>query len=300
MNSALLNPEKLQAAAEGNINVLMQFDRHGMLLAPGESSAEFAARMQVLSSTLGDLEQEIAGNKVFEAAPGIKISRNEMIPQQIYDESLKITQELYAVKPDWVPGFFANESFGALWGGCALSDPASGLVLFIIRKVFRKQRRWLVYDRRELMAHELTHAAHGVFDEWQFEEYFAYRSAESALRRFFGGCFIHKFDAMGFLLPILLLPVVQFLNLLAITELPMWIFWLLAAVYPVFLVSRCINMSFVANRARKFLRSLAVAQVDAVLFRLSCKEIKMLAAGKLPEQEDLRWQIIRKRFFPGE
>lgn len=300
MAKTFITPEKLQSAAGGDINVLLQFDRHGLLLAPGEDAGSFARRMQILNQALENLSSELAGNRICEAAPGIKISNKAAIPHQIYDEALKITQDLYGIRPDWVPGFFANESFGALWGGCALSDPESQLVLFIIRKVFRNKRRWLVYDRRELMAHELTHAAHGVFNEWQFEEYFAYRSANSALRRFSGGCFIHKFDAMFFLLPILLLPVVQFLNLFNITALPMWIFWLLAAVYPVYLVSRCVRLAVLAGKARRFLRKQAVENTDAVLFRLNCREIKSLAAGKMPPQDDLRWQIIKKRFFPAE
>jgi hypothetical protein len=225
---------------------------------------------------------------------GIRIGSKVEIPPSITNEALAETDQLYAVRPEWVPGFFANESFGFFWGGCSLSDPASGLSLFIIRKAFKKKTRWLVYSRKELLAHEMTHAAHQAFNEWQFEEYFAYQTASSPLRRFFGGCFIHKFDSLGFLGPILLLPVVQLLNIFQIAALPVMYFWLLAAVYPAFLTVRTTLINCTARRAIKFLRSKNAPRPEAAIFRMSVKEIKMLAAGKMPEINLLRRKILDK------
>ena len=287
----------IKSVAAGDESALLYFDRQGLLPAPGEDAPAFAEKLTRLASALAELDSELKKDRPFEAAPGIRISSKDAIPENIYDEALKITGELYEVKPAWVPGFFANESFGALWGGCALSDPVSKLTLFIIRKAFARRRRWLVYDRRELMAHEMIHASHQAFDDWMFEEYFAYRSAGSALRKFFGGCFIQKYDAMCFLIPVLLLPLVQFLNLYGVINLPMWIFWIIAAVYPVYLTLRCSVINFTAYRARKFLQANHIAHPDAVLFRLTAAEIRSLARGIMVQGNDLRWQIIRKRFF---
>ena len=199
------------------------------------------------------------------------------------------------MKPDWVPGFFADESFGLLWGGCALSDMESNLVLFIIRKVFRKKRRFLVYDRQELMAHELTHAAHQSINEIKYEEYFAYRTASSPLRKFFGCCFIRQYDALGFLLPVLLLPVAQALNIFTALQMPMIIFWILAAVYPLFLTVRTLQINSAAARAEKFLRSMKIRNPAGILFRMTVSEIKMLARKQMPHGSDLRWQLLNER-----
>ena len=233
--------------------------------------------------------------KYVEPCSGIKLKKDAVIPNNIYNEALAKTIELYDVKPDWVPGFFADESFGLLWGGCALSDMESNLVLFIIRKVFRQKRRFLVYDRQELMAHELTHAAHQSINEIKYEEYFAYQTAQSALRRFFGGCFISKYDSLCFLLPILLLPVVQFLNIFTTLSLPVSFFYLLAAIYPVFLVCRCFATWRTANKARKFLQQNHVAEPDAILFRMTAAEISALAHGQMVQGNDLRWNLIKER-----
>lgn len=296
----ILKKSLIDSAADGDMNALLELDAMGLLPAPGEDAKEFAAKLSSLSNALAKLNDELKANPVTEIASGIKISKDCSIPKDIYEEALQITQKLYAVRPVWVPGFFANESFGALWGGCALSDPASKLVLFIIRKAFAKRRRWLVYDRQELMAHEMIHAAHQSFNEWQFEEYFAYRSAKTALRKFFGGCFIHKYDAMCFLLPVLLLPLAQLLVLHNVITLPMWIFWVIAGIYPVYLAVRCTVINMIAAKARKFLLQSGIKAADAVLFRLNVREIRSLARKVMPAGDDLRWQIIRKRFINSD
>ena len=297
MSSGLLTAGKIAAAGNCDWPTLLEFDRQGLFPAPGESAEEFAARLTRLAEAADDLSHKLQTHKIYEIVPGIKLENALQIPQSLRSEALNLTCSLYGVKPQWVPGFFADESFGALWGGCALSDGDSGLVLFIIRKLFTRKRRWLFYDRRELMAHEMTHASHQSLNEWQLEEYFAYRTARSPLRRFFGGCFICKYDAAGFLGPILLLPLVQLLNLFGIVSLPMIFFWILAAVYPGYLLWRCSLIWHRVNKARKFLISQKVKQPDAVLFRLTYEEVKALGRGIWFNSNDLRTGIIRRRFF---
>ncbi len=297
MSSNLLTPGKIAAAGNGDWSTLLEFDRQGLFPAPEESAGDFAERLTRLADAVNDLDSQLQNHPVCEIVPGIKLESSLQIPQALRGEALNLVNDLYGVKPQWVPGFFADESFGALWGGCALSDEESGLVLFIIRKLFARKRRWLFYDRRELMAHEMTHAAHQSLNEWQLEEYFAYRTAQSPLRKFFGGCFIRKYDAAGFLGPILLLPVVQLLNIFGILSLPVSIFWVLAAIYPVYLIWRCSIIAGTVNKARRFLISQKVKHPDAVLFRLTYEEVKALKKGIWFNSSDLRTGIIRRRFF---
>ena len=293
-SSTFLNSAAIAGVADGSASALRKFDRHGLFPAPGEDCKAFAARLTRLAAALEELESSLQNADV-EPCAGIKLQKDAVIPADITGEALDKTVQLYDVKPDWVPGFFANESFGSLWGGCALSDPESNLVLFIIRKTFRKKRKFLVYDRQELMAHELTHAAHQSIDELKYEEYFAYRTSRSRLRNFFGGCFIYKFDAMCFLLPILLLPVVQLGNVLTPLVLPMVYFYILAALYPLFLICRCFNTWLTAAKARRFLQKQGVDRPDAVLFRMTAEEIAALAKGKMAQGNDLRWTLIKER-----
>lgn len=293
--STLLTGKAIAEIAGGSASALRKFDRHGLFPAPGEDCQQFAERLSHLATALDELEKNLAQQGSVEPCSGIELRKNSVIPAAITGEALEKTCKLYDVKPDWVPGFFADESFGMLWGGCALTDPESNLVLFIIRKAFLKKCKFLVYDRQELMAHELTHAAHQSINEIKYEEYFAYRTAQSALRRFFGGCFISKYDSLCFLLPILLLPVVQFLNIFTTLSLPVSFFYLLAAIYPVFLVCRCFATWRTANKARKFLQQNHVAEPDAILFRMTAAEISALAHGQMVQGNDLRWNLIKER-----
>jgi hypothetical protein len=299
-SSPLFTPQKLQLLTAGDGKVLNEFDRQGLFPGADETAEEFAQRMQKLAAALNELRDNLKKTSDLEVDSGIRIGSKVEIPPSITNEALAETDQLYAVRPEWVPGFFANESFGFFWGGCSLSDPASGLSLFIIRKAFKKKTRWLVYSRKELLAHEMTHAAHQAFNEWQFEEYFAYRTAHSPFRRWLGSSFIHKFDAWGFLLPILLLPVVQFLNISGTMHLPVGYFWALAAVYPVFLICRTAWINSLAQRARNYLESQKVKQTDAILFRMSVDEIKMLARRQMPQGNDLRWQLLSQRLNARE
>lgn len=298
--NGLLDENTLKAVAGEDLKVLAKLDKHGLMPIPGEDAGAFAERLARLAEALQLLAHDVRKNGNFEVAPGIKISAKNTIPPSIINEALAVNEKLYDVRPDWVPGFFANESFGFFWGGCSLSDPESGLALFIIRKSFKQKRKWLFYNRQELLSHELTHAAHQAYDQWQFEEYFAYRTAHSPFRRWLGSSFIHKFDAWGFLLPILLLPVVQFLNISGTMHLPVGYFWALAAVYPVFLVCRTAWINSLAQRARNYLKSQKVKQTDAILFRMSVDEIKMLARRQMPQGNDLRWQLLSQRLNARE
>ena len=98
----------------------------------------------------------------------------------------------------------------------------------------------------------------------------------------------------------LLVVVMQFLNVMKVVDLPMWIFYLLAAVYPVFLVCRTAWINSLAQRARNYLESQKVKQTDAILFRMSVDEIKMLARRQMPQGNDLRWQLLNQRLNARE
>ncbi len=291
----VLSDRMISAVRAGDMEALAKLDAHGLPPAPDEDAEHFASRLERLQAAREHLYCELKSRNVVEPAPGIRLTADAAIPNSILQDAWDLVQALYDVKPDWAPGFFANESFGFLWGGCALSDPESGLDLFIIRKNFRKKRRWLVYDRRELLAHELCHTAHQALNEWQFEEYFAYRTADARLRRWFGNCFVRKYDAWGFLGPVLLLPLAQILRLADILHWPMGFFWGLAAVYPIYLSVRNMATQNRARRARRELRRRGVGHPDAVLFRMTAREIGELAAGRMPTGNDLRWRLLERR-----
>jgi hypothetical protein len=189
-----------------------------------------------------------------------------------------------------------------------LSDPDEHFSVMLLRNAFRKHRRFLNYTRDELLAHELCHSVRQSLTEITLEEYFAYRTSKSPVRRYLGNCFIRDIDALLFVLPMLLLPVVEILRAVRFPEFPTWPFWILALLYPAKLLIRNARSRAVVNRARAALKSCNVRQVEAVLFRSTLDELKtfpefagspekFLQWAKQHSETELRWQIILRRFI---
>jgi hypothetical protein len=138
------------------------------------------------------------------------------------------------------------------------------------------------------------------------EEYFAYQTSSSKLRRYLGNCFISDMDALLFVFPALLLPVAQFLQMMFFPQLWMFPFWIIALCYPVYLFVRNHRARKLVRRARKVLLDAGIDMADAVLFRMTSNEIAELGGKRCPQDvlqymkdkavSELRWQVIVTRF----
>ena len=128
------------------------------------------------------------------------------------------------------------------------------------------------------------------------------------MRRYLGNCFIRDTDALFFVFPMLLLPVIEILKAFCFQQLPTYPFWILALLYPAYLFIRNARSRRIVNRARAALKSCGVRQVEATLFRSTLEELKQFPAfAGQPEkfitwvnsqaETELRWQIILRRFI---
>ena len=123
-------------------------------------------------------------------------------------------------------------------------------------------------------------------------------------------CHIQKYDAMCFLIPVLLLPLAQFVQLMFMPSLWVSPFWIAAFIYPGFLLIRNFLARKKVNRAGKILKKYGVEKPEAVLFRSTSKELAEIGSLDSAEQlaeyisakadSELRWQVISKRFFKFE
>lgn len=121
-----------------------------------------------------------------------------------------------------------------------------------------------------------------------------------------GNCFRAGYDAVLFLLPVLLLLSVQLINTFMEFNFPVWIFWISAFVYPVFLLIRNQIARNLYFRALKKLKNLQIFENNEkkVLFRTDYSEIKKIAGSENREElrqtienfDDLRWKVIKFRF----
>lgn len=304
--------KKIESLSKDSFKELIELDAAGLLIAPDENLTGFKKRTKKLFKHLITFEKELKEkNKVclFET---ITVSQDERISNNILNEAAELNNRFYQFKINWVPGFFLSKSLGFLWGGCAISFPEDNMSIFLIRKCFARNKKWLFYHRDELLAHELCHIARLPINDRSFEEHFAYRLSYSSLRRFMGNCFQNTYDAIFFILPFFLLLAIQTLKtFLNLEWLPIYPFWVLILLFPVFLLIRNQKSRNQYFQAKKNLIKAGLVQPLPILFRCNKNEISTIAAFTkdilglkewLSKQAclQLRWRIIYERFMSEE
>ena len=284
-----------------------ELDRAGFMPLPGESADAFFARFKESEKAFAQFETALAEEDKVTVFDEFQVSEEERIPSHIISEAAQQTRELYGFENRRVPGFFLSGKVGALWGGCMIGDPDNGFALMLLRSQFRKSPKWYMYERAELIAHELCHAMRQSLNDIHLEEYFAYQTGKSFLRRHFGNCFIREMDAILFILPTFILLGATICREVWRISLPLWPFWILAVLYPLFLLLRNFFSIRRVRRAEKKLLSFGVPHPGPILFRSTFAELKTVGTLKsrgeftdFLEQmsaRELRWAIIKFRFF---
>jgi len=284
---------------------LIRLDERGFFPAPGEDESAFLASVRRLVVAYGELESGLASGEPLDEAVGFRIGEGIPIGPEVMNEAAEETREQFDFEIDWVPGYFLSRGLGFLWGGCTIVTDTD-LALFFIRRDFRERKKWFLYSRRELLAHELCHVARNRLNDPEFEEHFAYMTSTSPLRRLLGNCFRSSFDAFLFLIPILILLIAQALTCFEILILPQFPFWLIALSGPGWLVFRNHLTRKRYDRAEENLRQAGVARPRSVLFRAAREEILSISRSNPVEvrtrmrefaEKDLRWRIIAARFL---
>ena len=290
-----------------NPNTPYELDSHGLIAAPGETLESFAARIDELLRTRARFDlctDDGTGADSLEAEVGFKVGTVEPIEAELMAEAADKTEKLFGFRADWVPAFFPTRGLGLLWGGCTVITD-SGFPVFFLRRGFRARPKWFIYRRDELLAHELCHAVRGCLEDEPYEEHFAYMTSDSTFRRWSGNCFRREWDAIIFLIPVVLLLLAQIVVYTGLLNLPIWPFWIIAFAFPAFLIVRNIpdRRTFFAARAK--LEKAGFANPDAALFRMTSDEIRTLARTPDGQIEsylenksaaELRWQILIHRF----
>jgi hypothetical protein len=314
--SSFCSELELQKAANGDIKTLSDLDQRGLLIGAFETPNQYVERLKVFQKNLNNMENDLKEKKSF-TVEDLTFPEQERIPQTSFNQAGKITSDLYDFKIDWVPGFFITPDFGMLFGGCAYSFDPDFFSLFIIRNSFKKKKKWLVYERDELMSHELCHVARFAMKAHTYEELFAYQTSTSAFRRGYGSMMRAAWETyilMGLLLIMLVTQVYlvifhgEWMAERSILNNPINGFYLLIGLFTSFLVSRQkiqnINLKALFKNFEKI-----TDKPRALAFRLSDNELDILVKQKELTKEkfqqilrdmkstDIRIELISKRFL---
>lgn len=303
--SPFLPDSEIEVVATGDLATLATLDERGLILGRDETAAAFAERLRRLRANFAELEQTLTSTGKFETG-GLVLRAGDRISPELYAEANTVTRRLYAFAADWVPGFYVNPRNAWLFGGCAFFDCPDFFALFIIRKIFAVKTRWFIYNRRELLAHELCHVARVALYSGPYEERFAYQTAETGFRRHMGSVFRTQYDSFLLLGSTILLLVAQVLQIALWQRFPVWVFWLGVIGAVLYLGIRHARTGMEFARARRVLTPRFGDHAMAVLFRCTDAEIGALARLRTPQELDswvstecasqLRWRVIQHRF----
>ncbi len=305
----MFSQEQLERAAAGDLEALAALDARGLFLGPDETPEAFADRLRGLAENSRELDAELATKKMVELG-GLKLPAADRIPPELFSAACRQTEELFAFAIDWVPGFYVTPAFGWLFAGCAYSFAPQFFSMFIISKKFASREKWLIYSRRELLAHELCHVARGALASPAYEELFAYKTAGTGFRRELGGVFHRAADSFMVLGSVLALLACEVARVFVSGIAKGWTFGLWGVVVA--------TLAFLGGRQMFYKRRLAGAvkllrdwpagdRAGAVVFR--CTDREILELGSLTCQDGLaawlakrtqdnwRWRVIARRFL---
>jgi len=285
---------------------LLNLNHIGLIPGPGESMEAFSKRAAYCQTLKDHLSAEL--KTTFDADPNDN--------PEILKESNTRLSALFDISPAWIPIFFSNYKLPFWQGGCAwifqMTADSPTAALIQLRRTFQRATHYLgIYEREELLTHELAHTGRMAFNEPAFEEVFAYHSSHSSFRRWFGPILQSSVESVIFVLMIGAILVVDvFLAALHHTDAYLAALWLklipLGFIgYGVWRLSRKHRqLKLCLSSLEKCLddpsKALAVAYrlSDAEIrafSKLSSKEIKDYAAEQA--KKELRWQVILKTYF---
>lgn len=203
------------------------------------------------------------------------------------------SQKLFSLIPDWISVEYSNKGLLPWQGAVVTTDGITQSVQ--LRALFGQKKRYLgLYERAEILSHEMVHAVRMAFDEPLFEEILAYRTATTRLRTFLGPLFRSSKDSLLFLLslPLLLLPWgwLPFLSLL-------FFFLLRLAKYQgifTLTLKQLTKLLGDGNQARAF----ALHLIDKEIIRFSSMSPEKIISYALKKEPDsLRWRQICAFYF---
>jgi hypothetical protein len=166
-----------------NIDEWKKWNAQGLFPGPKETEEEWEKRVYFCQNVKEELNQ--LDKSIFSFAI------DTHLPENLLTKACSLTKELYGISPQWVPVFCSNYHLAPWHGGCTwifqLCKDAPFATFLQIRANFRfKEKYWGIYQREELLAHELAHVGRMAYQEPKFEEILAYQSSKSSWRKYLG------------------------------------------------------------------------------------------------------------------
>ncbi len=280
-----------------DLNEWKRWNQQGWIPGPQETEEAFIQRVTfcrtLRHSLLQHLGKELPFSKEGQGGP------------DFLKEAWPLTQQLYGITPDWVPLFFGNDQLAPWHAGCAwifqLKPETPVAALLQLRKNLQDAGSYLgIYQRKELLAHELAHIGRMAYEEPQFEEMLAYQSS-SSWRRWLGPIFQSNKETLFFIF-VLLIPLMGCIAL-PLGGISCFLLFLLPLAFLLFSLGRLFYRHQTLKRCQKQLEELYSNRDSArhLLYRLRDQEIREFASLSPMEIKEwmnrhvpcsFRWQFL--------
>lgn len=278
-----------------NDNELIYWNQLGLIPGPSESEGDFKKRVDFCLGIKKNFLKEIE-------IPGSAVSDDSCA------EGLLLAKKLYGVFPQWVPIFFSNYRLSPWHGGAAwifqLTEDSPLAALLQLRKVFYKKENYLgIYNRTELIAHEMAHVGRMAFEEKKYEELLAYKSSACFFSKTFGPLIQSAFESrlIVYLLATLFLMDAYFLfqgSMNAYIETQ--VFKILPFTLILYALFRLKQRNRKLAQVEKKLKGIMGENSSYLLYRLTDKEIHIFAQltpdaieAYIKSQESFRWKVLK-------
>lgn len=277
----------------------LEWNKQGIIPGPSESEEEFSKRAQYCLRLREELFSLVGTELPFDVS--------DQASEAILEKAVTKTRELYGIAPKWVPLFFSNYQLSLWQGGCAwifqLDEKTPTAAFLQLRSQFRLKEKYLgIYEREELISHELSHVGRMMYQEPQFEEILAYQSS-TGWRRWLGPIVQSSKESLFF---ILLLGFIILADLALISlgndsayRLFVWI-KLIPITIIILALARLAWRHYRFNKAKRNLEALFSSEASDILYRLTDQEINLFAKSDpqgvhayIEQQDSFRWKVIQ-------
>lgn len=272
------------ASPEERIKILDELDSLGIFMCHHENWETFVKRVSLLLQALREFDK---GN-IPEPLPKI-INFSHKISEKLLDGANELIREKYKFTLPWTPCFFSRKATGSFSAGVQFQVDEF-LPLIFLQDAFAHKENHLGYNRREILAHELTHAARMFFPDSRYEEYFACLFYSSRFRQAAGDFFKA--------VPMVAGGMGGFAGVLCLVS---GIYWGgLFFTVPLYFLYAGLKRLVQLKKAREKLLQLHLDPLP-VLVRLCDSEISLLAklsvdAWMKTAENSLRWKLFFRKF----
>lgn len=253
-------------------------NQRGLFPGPSEDRATFLKRVSTLEHAFQEAKKRL-----------------EILPVDDWKRSVAFVKKVFGMAPDWIVAFYSNKKL-PFWQGAATWIEGD-TVTIQLRRGFKKGAYLGLYQREEVLAHELVHLTRMSFHEPKYEEVFAYLTSKWTFRRFLGGLFRSPKESLIFLLLTTTPPLLVWLNM----EKALYVY-IAPVAFAGFLFFRLLWAHICLNRCLSKIDKLFKAPL-AFCLRLTDREISLFShispqkiLAFIDRQTSFRWQFIRAVF----